>query len=356
MPNLIPFFPVEMLLATDYVLDVLGHYCISHNDQEDVVKALMWYIEVGPGEASRTRATSALSKMMACQPVKELITSQKLPGKLVRNLAHVMAKGTVVEACHGMTVLVSHLEAAPDAHLDQLVGVAASGGFVPGVLRLVREDPLSPVLPGASPSLEDLLNTSLGLIAAHCDEPALLQAIKLGLLKKVELLFRKPPTLDLALYVLMGLLRFPMATEKVLKAKLVPDLLVDAADTIVHKALEAWKFAAWLSNVSKSKPYLVVEALEAGVLEKLKQARDKAKRQVKVRLNLSQLITSFDALLTLGDAELAAYASNNSRESARKVRHSSSLRFPCDVGHGDVCAVAVAMCSFELSHCCVMRI
>lgn len=151
-----------------------------------------------------------------------------------------------------------------------------------------------------------LLNNSVILIATGSEEPALLQAIKLGLLGKIEALFQTPTAENLrfAFTIFRGLLRFPSAMQKAREAKLFPDLLLQAADSNDHETMVS--LATNLFDMLVPEPCFVAEALQAGVLKKLKQAREKVKRQVKLRLQLDPMVDPLEVLVKLPPSEIVA--------------------------------------------------
>lgn len=304
LPELIgptgPDHSENMLLVVDAVLNTLGHGCFPRESQQAVAAALIRHIEDGSSDAFRGDATRALSKMThTAGPARELFTSGTLSDKLVRQVAGVMVKGSVQDAYYGMRMLVDRLSSGSDA--DAVFSVAASGGFILGIFRLVREP--QPILLA---SLGLQLDEGIALIAKFGNDRHMAQAIKVGLLDRVRALFQAGTTADLryALAVCKGLLRFPSALEEARKVGLLPNILRDVAASEAPDL--GSELAEGLEGCSKINPTFVKEAMEAGLLSKLKKARDKAKKGSWQQLKLTRLIKSFDALLRLGPEEIEA--------------------------------------------------
>lgn len=308
LPSLVrpelPALSDEMLTSLNEILEVLGYDCLPRASAGAVATAVMRYIEDGTLETARGKATAAFGRLMEGGSVSAIL-EERLPGKLIQNVARVMVTGTSTEARMGL-MIVMHQQAWHHAS-GAVLGPAVAGGFVPGCFRVVRESPqpfFSRTTP--MPRVEFLVREFLQHIAMSGEERAVVQSINLGALPLLRALFEMPEEREVALNICCGFLRFPTATAKMREDGIIPGLLLEVAHEGDPDFLRA--FGGFLIKTADTLglPYLTCEFLSAGVVDKLKQARSRA-TQPQVRRLLQQAAEVLEFYEKIGPAGIEAY-------------------------------------------------
>eukprot|EP00884_Botryococcus_braunii_P004386 jgi/Botrbrau1/13949/Bobra.250_1s0004.1 len=275
----------------------------TKENSKPVASALVRYIEASGNVAMRlaTLALSRISMLFESDPERFVeFTLGDNPVKMVESLSRFMLSCACLEDSASHLLLLAYLQWGDST----LLPAAVDAGFIPGILRVMREARTKEV--GKDPTFLEMIWNVLSLIVDFGEPRYVKQALRCGLLEQVKITIPDAASVHRihAIGVVKGLLRYREGLEQMRRERIWPNMLINAADSSDVSFL--LRYTQTILEVNESDHHLAAELLAMGALERLQRDRDRDtwdlewKRQLKSRIKtLEDLIIDKDATADL---------------------------------------------------------